>query len=408
MPVDHPQTFCIWPWSGLEINADGTARPCCNWNGRLTDQSGKEYRVQEVSLDTIRHSQSLQSLRKDLVSGKKNPGCDQCWSKESVPGKSSLRTDTNRNFQHYIQQHEFTEHAADFLSLGVSLGNICNLRCRVCGPWASSVWVTDELRIKPKTSWSGSLEHRMLTQGQWPRTADTFWESFKSAAQELEEVRFYGGEPMLVPQQRQALAFLVEQNLSAKLKLVYNTNCTIFPEEFVDNWTKFRAVDICLSLDNLRKKFEYERNPADWTSVCGVIDRYQDLQSQQANISLKCVITVSVFNIMDLPELVRWIEKKKFRGGIFWNILHSMEEFCIAKLPQQHKDHIKQCLLHKRKHIRTRQDREIDLMIDFMYSQSGTPQDHERLLAEIQRVDQIRQQKLAHSHPELASLLGLA
>ena len=40
MQAIEKNNFCILPWCGLEINADGTVRPCCFFSDRIKDGNG--------------------------------------------------------------------------------------------------------------------------------------------------------------------------------------------------------------------------------------------------------------------------------------------------------------------------------------------------------------------------------
>lgn len=407
MPIEHSETFCIWPWAGLEVNADGSTRPCCNWNGNIKDSLGREFSVKETDLESIRRSDSMQQLRRSLLQGQRPESCDQCWRQEQIPGRRSLRLDTNNNHSDLLSQNNFTEDPSDFKLIGVALGNICNLRCRICGPWASSVWTKDELQAMPRDQQEGTMESHMLKAGQWPRHADLFWESFQESLINMKEVHLYGGEPLLIPQQLKTLDFLVKQGISVNQKLVYNTNGTVFPEEIVEKWRSFREVDICISIDNLGEKFEYERNLSNWNQVVDNLDRFIAVQNENKNIRLKCVVTVSVFNIMDLVDIAQWIETKNFKEGIFWNVLHVMECFCINRLPVDVKKYIGDHLRKELTEKSTRYRKDINDMLAFMEIDQQTPEDYRNLIKEITRIDHQRKQWLGNSHPNLARLLKI-
>lgn len=407
MAIKHPDTFCIWPWVGLEVNADSTTRPCCAWNDSLADANGKVYSIIDDHIETIRCSPAMQELRSSLLNGQKHSKCNQCWSQEAVPDRSSLRLDTNRRFSKYTEVTDFTNDPAEFQSVGIAMGNICNLRCRICGPWASSVWTTDELKMMPKEQWTGTLEQKMLDVGQWPRKTKTFWDDVKLASDELTEVRLYGGEPFLTPRHTEVIQHLVDSGRSGQIDLIYNTNGTIFPEAAVELWKHFNKVELCVSIDNIGDKFNYERNPAVWEEVCVNLQKFEALQDSHDNIVVKCVTTVSVFNVLYLTDIAHWLEQRKFKAGVFWNILHVMECFCVARLRSEYKDSIRTRLESTMSDCPTIYDHELKNVIDFMYNQTGTQDDYNNLIQEISRIDKFRQQHLNDSHPELATLLGL-
>lgn len=405
MTIKHPDTFCIWPWAGLEINADGSTRSCCLGSSRNINDSGQEYSIVKNNISEIRNSQGMRELRASLLRGEKHKNCEQCWNKEKVPENTSFRLESNHKNQSYIDAQVFNEDAHDLRFIGISLGNICNLRCRICGPWASSIWASDELKSKPRDQWQRSFELKMLDAGQWPRRSEKFWEDLIDSSRGLKKIRFYGGEPMITPKHTEILDHLIASGRSQDLSLSYNTNGTVFPDDQIDRWKHFQEISIGLSIDNIGKKFEYERNLSEWDIFCENLDRYRALERDNRNIRLKYVVTVSVFNVMDLSIIADWISSREVADGVEWNILQVLEHFCIANLRPEYKDYIRKHLEKSRLDIRTKYDDAIDKIIGFMDVREGTEEHYASLVDDIVRIDKFRGEWLGNTHPELAELL---
>jgi len=189
------ETFCSKPWKNLEINADGSVAPCCIWGDRLKNENNLEFNVNKNSFYEIYNSNHLKKLRSDLSNNKKPNSCAQCWQEEDN-GIMSLRqkeTDFNGDVQ------------SQFSSLSIAFGNICNLRCRICGPWASSIWAKNELKTHSDEEKRSSFEFEILKKGQWPITSKVFWEDLENYLPLLSKISFYGGEPFLINQHFQLL-----------------------------------------------------------------------------------------------------------------------------------------------------------------------------------------------------------
>jgi MoaA/NifB/PqqE/SkfB family radical SAM enzyme len=399
----NKDNFCALLWNGLEINADGTVRPCCFFSDRIRD-GNREMNIAVDTIDSIRNSNYLQDLRNKFIQGQKPTVCDQCWKEEAV-GRSSERTNANRKSK--TQDWSVIDQSAsnDLENLGVALGNICNLKCRICGPWASSSWNADEIKLMPREQLAGTIEERMLSQGAWPMKSDMFWDQFADEIKTVSSLRIYGGEPFMIPRHFEMLRFLVDNNYSQNIDLAYNTNGTHFPDNAVELWSCFRQVDISLSIDNLTDKFEYERKNAKWNHLLNNLEKFNQLQQQYKNVHLQCTVTVNVYNVLDLVEIAAWVEQQQFTLPTFWNILRFSEYHSIAHLTEKSKEYIRSKLANTNLQISDYNKKSINNIIQYITNNNPAPLEHV-LVEEIRRIDHFRNEYLGDTHPELAQLIG--
>jgi len=75
-----------------------------------------------------------------------------------------------------IAPQDWTLDAKPLMFLDLKLGNICNLKCRICGSWSSSTFAVEELAHQTKGNPKKSFHYQMLKQGRWPRENTVFWE----------------------------------------------------------------------------------------------------------------------------------------------------------------------------------------------------------------------------------------
>jgi MoaA/NifB/PqqE/SkfB family radical SAM enzyme len=143
MKLPHDK-FCILPWVSLEASPIGTVRPCCLAKEEITDESGNQYRLASTSFDAIRNSSYMQKLRSEFIEGKLPSTCERCWAVENAGG-TSKRQHTIARLEHVIDYSEWAEDAKELVFLDLKLGNICNLKCRICGPWSSSTFASEEV-----------------------------------------------------------------------------------------------------------------------------------------------------------------------------------------------------------------------------------------------------------------------
>ena len=150
-----PEKICILPWISIETSPIGTARPCCLAKDEITyhDDLGVEqkYNLNTHTLEEIYHSRYMQILRRDFLYGHKPATCQRCWDEEAA-GRVSKRMNSRIRLKEYYDKVDWTNTDPDQLwFIDLKLGNICNLKCRICGSWSSSTFAAEEL-----TSMKGS------------------------------------------------------------------------------------------------------------------------------------------------------------------------------------------------------------------------------------------------------------
>ena len=137
------------PWISLETSPIGTARPCCMAHEEITDSQGQKYDLNQHTLQEIYSSDYMQNLRRQFRGGERPTTCDRCWEEESA-GRTSKRMHTQVRLKELYPQVDFDNDQPDQLwFIDLKLGNICNLKCRICGSWSSSKWAEEELAYMP-------------------------------------------------------------------------------------------------------------------------------------------------------------------------------------------------------------------------------------------------------------------
>lgn len=392
---DLPESFCFSPWAHLEISAPGEFRPCCVYSEPITNNQGQPYNIANDSVQTVYHSQYLQDLRHQFLSGQRPPGCNHCWSSEKTLGYS------NRN---WLASHlsvnadclhvEDIDLVSNLISLDIKLGNTCNFKCRICDPESSSRIAEERWRQGDR-----SFDIKKLnSQTHW--TSDSkIWQTFNLLGDQLVNIDFYGGEPFLIKQHEKFLEYLVTHGRADQIRLHYNSNGSVYPQSLFTTWSKFKEVNISFSIDDIGARFELQRGGS-WHDVEHNLDLF--LQSRLPNMTLGIFPTVNVQNIYYLPDLIEWFETKTFDSLVF-NILETPECLSITNMgrdltqlvidrlsgwsSQRSNIYDLQRLIHRLKHNEKPGDR-VDELRSYML-----------------QLDNIRKQDFTATHPEIASIL---
>jgi MoaA/NifB/PqqE/SkfB family radical SAM enzyme len=290
--------------------------------------------------------------------------------------------------------------------LDLKLGNICNLKCRICGSWSSSKWAEEEIKyvkdLVTKEQKQTHLAYTFLQQGAWPRKSPLFWENLKQLLPNIKYLEFTGGEPWLIQEHIELLKYAVAQGYSKNIDIHYNTNATQWPQDLVEIWRDFGRVDIAFSIDNVGSRFEYERYGAKWDSANLIIDSVHDMQLLYPNITTQLCFTVNIQNVYYLDELLAWADTKNF-GSIYFNLLQSPSHMCVSHMTNAAKD----LVLNKLKTTFWTSDKyqkEIDSLIRFV--EAGAGSDGQEFLTKMKITDEYRKQSFKTTHSEIALVMG--
>lgn len=289
----------IWP--------NGNAYMCCVADsmqplGKISDS---------VTIKQLWNSERMKANRLSILADQPITECSRCYEIEAA-GDTSQRMNHNRTFAHHLNKihdtlpdGEVTQVNMPYMDIRFS--NICNLRCRTCGPDLSSRWHSDAKSMGAITS---------STAIQSPTDdPESLWEQLAEILPTVETIYFAGGEPMLTEEHYRILKMLIATGRT-DVQLRYNTNFTImkFKDlEVFKFWKQFKDVSVGASLDATGSKAEYIRKETDWSIV-------EDTRRQMIVECPNVDFYISVFNFSLLPEFHReWVEKGLI-SPYNWNI----------------------------------------------------------------------------------------
>jgi len=250
---------------GVTVFPTGKIGPCCR-----------------ISADYLKPLSELSNSERfaDLKTPEPPDACRACIDDE-YRGMTSYRTMFN--------SLATTQSGLQFVDIRNT--NLCNLKCRYCGPHFSSQWARELQHAIPIVS--AVIDKKLLI------TDSLHW------------MYFTGGEPLINGEHWDLLEELIATDQAQRITLVYNTNLTTLKykdRSIVDIWAHFKKVDIKCSIDAVGQTFEYIRSGAEWNKVNDNIDILQKLP---VNIVLSPVI--SVLNIWNIGELCEYARLKKIK-----------------------------------------------------------------------------------------------
>jgi MoaA/NifB/PqqE/SkfB family radical SAM enzyme len=313
-------TVCPEPWSHLEINNQGHIRPCCV----QTDTVGN---IQKDQLIDIFHGSAMLELRNNLLNGVQVSGCSKCWSTETA----GLLSERQRHLN--LQAKEFYTEWIDnpkICSLDVKPGNVCNFKCRICGPSASSLYANELLTYTIDPDTAIQIKNN-ISEGKWADT-EFFSLQLESLLPQLTNLDLYGGEPFLLKQLPIILQKAIDLNVAKNIRLHFNSNGSIFPKNLIPLFEQFKEVDIALSIDNIGQQFELERGGV-WKDVEKNIVDFVSLN--QNNICVYLYPTINIQNVLYIDELLDWASQIGIE--LTYNLLHYPHYLNISNMTESAK-----------------------------------------------------------------------
>jgi hypothetical protein len=312
------------PWNHLEVDVNGGASPCCLYKGSIPG-----VKVYEQSLKSIQQNKYMEILRKQFRNGERPKGCSNCWQEEDA-GKTSKRM--NSIYKMRSSLTDWTPNSEPTLKfIDFKLGNVCNLKCRICGSWSSSKWAQEELDYG-----ENPVARKNLHEGGWPKRNPQFFEELQEDLKYVEYFEFTGGEPFMIKNHFKILEYCVEKGYAKNQDIHYNTNGTQLPgPEIFDLWKHFKRVEIAFSIDDVGEPFEYQRYGAKWKEVNYNLNQFKMYQTN--NMEFQICSTINIFNIFSLAKLVLWV--RQFNPKFFYvNTCFDPDIFNIQTLPKQIKN----------------------------------------------------------------------
>ena len=387
-----PDNKCILPWISMETTPTGGVRPCCLYKGELKEKiAGKHVPItlKDNTLEQAFNSKPMDELRETFEAGKKPGQCERCWIEEDA-GKKSKR-------EYMLEKFKNVPFEKNLIFLDLKLGNICNLKCRICGEWSSSKWAQEQI----ERFGDNHVGKQWFEAGKWPRSSRKFWTNLDKLLPNIKYFEFTGGEPFLIKQHFDLLERAVEKGYADDIDIHYNTNGTQFPKQH-EVWRHFKHVQIAFSIDNVGDRFEYERDGAKWTTVNRNIAKFIKMQAEGYPFSLQLCITWNIQNTYYMSEILTWAKQSGIKD-IHFNLMHDPIEYALVNLPRSaHVEYMhkldKAIVLHADYSDQIRAIKDITLKSPTIET--------EQIVNKIKSTDNYRGVHLANTHPEVAELIG--
>lgn len=241
----------------VDLTFSGKFRRCCH----MTDDPAFPSYLE------MENSEWVRDVRQTFANGKWHPACSRCEISENM-GERSMR-------QNAIQFHS-KQTAPDYLTVDVTIDNICNSACQSC-----------DANLSTKIGSLKSKNYLIVDNTK------VFWDL---PVDRITHIDLAGGEPSASKNIKKLLHSLPRNVKTIRL----NTNCSRYLSELEEVTSKGVEVTVTVSFDGVGAVHEYLRWPIKWDNFYTELLRYK----ATPNISLNLWSTISALNVIDLDNML--------------------------------------------------------------------------------------------------------
>lgn len=288
--------FCAAPFIHMYVHSNEGQRVCCmsTENTLVSDNT-------ELDLKKRWSNDYYKEFRKKFLRNERPDVCFKCYALEETGGRSD-RVNFNQTYLEKLNPNIDTGNQYNTpLDVDIRPGNLCNLKCRMCGPVSSSQ-MEKEILDNP-------ILHPILGKGTI-RKSDVLEdksniEFLLENADKGDRVKFLGGEPTIMPEVDMFLDILIERNMF-DVPLHFTTNCTNNNKRFIEKLSKFNRISFNYSIDGIGKTLEYIRTPVKFDTINTTVPIYHNLSMRDFS---EISFTLQSYNLFNLQDTVEWAEK---------------------------------------------------------------------------------------------------
>ena len=393
--------FCIVPWIHLNTEPNGRVKPCCAYLG---EEFGN---LKDSTLEEIWNNRHMKSMRRSFLKNEIPKGCLTCTKKEDSGGVSYRMAVTNRFNQHIEKAKsntlpDGTYETFEIIFWDFRFSNICNFKCRMCGHGSSSSWFDDFTPEEKKT------KIKFLDSSYYGTDLMKYVDQF---IDDVEEIYFAGGEPLLMAEHYQILDKLIAKE-RYDVFLRYNTNMSTIKYkdyDLVDIWKRFKDVRIFASIDGIDENAEYSRSGTDWPRVEENLVRLS-----QSNVGYVVSTTINILTVFNFTKLIdKLIELKMSTRKVLVSHVNWPQHYMSSVLPEELKNKVRIRLdehLEKITSIVTKEEsrwlanlyNEVKFYLNSTISLEKTLELQQKFKRDTIKLDRIRKEDIRTAVPELA------
>ena len=325
----HNDTYCPMPFVTLAVNPN-------NWLSRCMMSN---HNMGPIEYDSWSNDK-FKTLRTNQLNGIwDEDGCKSCWYKETHGQKSRRNRWVESELKYMGAENVYAQNLSvrrnTIKHLYMNFNNICNFKCRMCGPHYSNAWVSDWRKLE--------MDHSDHIQAKQQIDVDKFLHEFGPELDQLHGIWITGGEPFMDDSVFDFFDKLKQYCDPAQLKVLITTNASKLDVPRLAELNGFKKLQLHVSIDATGDLYKYMRG---YNYTWEQIDSKIKLLHQQQkiyNYKLSLNGTYQLHNMLNLEEFYNWclqyvdldwIEMRVLSGPKWLQARHATDRIKIQALCQ--------------------------------------------------------------------------
>jgi len=278
-----------------------------------TDNNYNLFDAGKHTIDEYWNSNRMKEIRRKMIAGEKIRDCEKCYRQEEL-GVESLRSTQGMN-NYIIDTLPDGTYQKSADTMQMQLGNICNLKCKMCSQMYSHMHGLETLEIgrqdpdwlhwvKEQGANVNNWTNELGTKQEWYRNTDFKLKMFEHISENIKHLNVIGGEPTLIPEFYELFDYCDQQGTLGGKSVTLVTNLTNTNPRLTQWLPKLNDWAIWASVDGIGERTEYIRYPSKWEKILESLEFYRSLLGTNGRIVLSPA--VQLLNIDQLDDIVKW------------------------------------------------------------------------------------------------------
>ena len=301
------KNFCVLPWTGFELEPNGVVKNCIISKETIGN-------IHQNSIEDILQSKKNLEIKTQMLNKEFPNNCTGCYfqeknratSFESISSRLYYAKELGPSIDNNLLDKKDN---FDLNHVDLRWTNHCNQACVYCSPEYSSKWATElGETIKSKKEARYKVKEYVFDN-----------------VKQLRNVYLAGGEPMLMNDNKEFLALLLEQNPNVHLRV--NTNLSSTKTGVFQLLCKFKNVHWTISVESIKEEYEYIRYHGSWNDFLKNLKYIQTLNHKISFNMLYFILNYkSIFDCIDYFKSIGFHNNSfiigPLYGPLFLNIKH--------------------------------------------------------------------------------------
>ncbi len=357
-------SFCPLPWIHQYVQPTGMVSTCPIGTGSVGC-------VKDNSLEEIWNNDTMKQIRLDMLAGKKVSHCAVCNTNSTA--RNTQRQNTINDYKTTPQLRgnrdvialtnsdgSLPDHKLTFIDFRFS--NVCNLKCRICGP-EFSAQISAEIN-KNKVEMVSNDSDCLPTVLRAGKNKTHMFDEASKHLDTISYVYFAGGEPLIQFEHWKLLDLIIASGRAHEISLQYSSNMTAYitaknSRNLVEKWKQFRVVNCHCSFDGFGKAAEYWRSGTNKDNLDLI---FHEIAADSKKFDMKNII-FTYHTVLAWPNLINYTQYltylldnellTPYMDVSMW-LLTNIDFYSLQALPQFKKDKYKNIMVAFIDELKTR------------------------------------------------------